>query len=325
MLIRALDSIRAQEHIGLNIEIIAVNDGSTDNSLEVLENYKNRCDYLTIISQTNQKLPTARNNGLDKASGDYIYFMDSDDYLTPDAFYPILCKAQESNADITKFGVVFSSDNEYIETNQFDSNAKWKETTGKEYLQRTQAYAMDGAVWRVFFKRSFLKSIGAKFKKVIFSEDNLFFLQVLPYCKKMIETDATVYHYWQSAQSMVGVRNQKPATVQIEIEINWITALWKLLMEKENQAEFDKDISNTLRYILNLKTFNIISLAYKANLNLPNLFKRLKSLNLYPLNPISEFKSTQSYYQPFVKLKWSVFRHPKLTSILQTLKVPLNR
>lgn len=325
MLIRALDSIRAQEHPKLNIEIIAVNDGSTDNSLEVLENYQKNCNYLKIISQENQKLPAARNNGLDAASGDYIYFMDSDDYLTSSAFYPILCKAQESNADIIKFGVVFCSKNEYIETNQFDSSIEWHETTGKRYLQQTLAYAMNGAVWRVFFKHSFLKSTGAKFKKVVFSEDNLFFLQILPFCNKMIETDAVVYHYWQSSQSMVGVRNQKPANEQIEIELNWIIALQKLIVENEDSEEFDDDILNTLSYILNLKTFDIISLAYKAGLKLPYLYQRLKSLNLYPISPISEFKNTLSYSQPIVKLKWTVFRHPKLTLLLQTLKVPLNR
>ena len=64
-----------------NIEIICVNDGSTDGSLEILESHASKDKRIRIISQENKGVSSARNEGLDAARGKYIYFMDSDDYM----------------------------------------------------------------------------------------------------------------------------------------------------------------------------------------------------------------------------------------------------
>ena len=64
-----------------DIEIICINDGSTDNSLEILEHYKSKDERIKVISQENGGISAARNKGIDLASGDYISFIDSDDYI----------------------------------------------------------------------------------------------------------------------------------------------------------------------------------------------------------------------------------------------------
>ena len=75
----SLDSIINQTFTDL--EIICVNDGSTDNSPSILNNYANKDSRINIINQENKGLSAARNSGLDVATGDYIYFFDSDDIL----------------------------------------------------------------------------------------------------------------------------------------------------------------------------------------------------------------------------------------------------
>ena len=67
-----------------NIELICVNDGSSDNSLEILNLYKEKFPNMIIIDQKNSGAPTARNNGLRVATGEYVYFIDSDDYIIND-------------------------------------------------------------------------------------------------------------------------------------------------------------------------------------------------------------------------------------------------
>ena len=79
---RCLNSVIDQEY--KNIEIILVNDGSTDNSLEIAISYKEKDKRIKVFSQENQGLSAARNMGLDKSHGEYITFIDSDDYVSKD-------------------------------------------------------------------------------------------------------------------------------------------------------------------------------------------------------------------------------------------------
>ena len=81
---QCLDSVIAQSFE--DIEVICVNDGSTDSSLEILKRYANNDSRIKIISQKNKGAGAARNVGIENAAGEYVYFMDSDDYLNADAF-----------------------------------------------------------------------------------------------------------------------------------------------------------------------------------------------------------------------------------------------
>ena len=78
-LVQCLDSIVAQ--IDIEKEIIIVNDGSTDNSLEIILDYVQRYEYISLVDQVNQGLSAARNAGIERAVGEYLWFVDSDDYL----------------------------------------------------------------------------------------------------------------------------------------------------------------------------------------------------------------------------------------------------
>ena len=69
-----------------NLEIICVNDGSTDNSLEILKEYKERDERIIIIDKKNAGVSAARNDGIEKASGEYLFCVDGDDYIDEDFF-----------------------------------------------------------------------------------------------------------------------------------------------------------------------------------------------------------------------------------------------
>ena len=99
---RCLDSIINQKY--KNLEIIVVNDGSTDTSREVIDDYCNKDSRITAIHKENGGVSTARLAGVSAATGDYIGFVDGDDYIEPDMFDRLIKNAVEHNADISHCG-----------------------------------------------------------------------------------------------------------------------------------------------------------------------------------------------------------------------------
>ncbi|MBE6024850.1 MAG: glycosyltransferase [Cellulosilyticum sp.] len=96
---KCLDSIISQTYE--NIEIIVVNDGSTDNSLSIVEEYEKKDARIKVFSQKNQGLSAARNTGIDNSKGEYLLFIDSDDYIETNMIEVLENNIRENNADIS--------------------------------------------------------------------------------------------------------------------------------------------------------------------------------------------------------------------------------
>src|SRR5690625_6208119 len=98
-----------------NLEIIIIDDGSTDNSLEICEKYRKKDERIQLISQENQGVSVARNKGIQKASGEWIYFLDADDYLELDAFEILVNEIiQDKEIDLIEFGAKKWQNNELV-------------------------------------------------------------------------------------------------------------------------------------------------------------------------------------------------------------------
>ena len=118
---RCLDSIFNQKVDDSLIEVIVVNDGTPDNSMQIVNSYVAMHRNLTIINQENQGLSVARNVGLAKATGDYVWFVDSDDWLVEDAF-SILFGYMKDNPTLISSPLIASFENEKNNWNQFYVN-----------------------------------------------------------------------------------------------------------------------------------------------------------------------------------------------------------
>ncbi len=114
---QCLDSVTAQTL--KDIEIICVDDGSEDQSLQILKEYAAGDDRSKVISQQNGGAGAARNNGLRNAKGKYLSFLDSDDFFEPDMLEKALAKLREDEADF----VVFRSDSYFNDTKEYKNAA----------------------------------------------------------------------------------------------------------------------------------------------------------------------------------------------------------
>lgn len=201
---QCLDSLLNQSYS--NIEVIAINDGSKDNSWQVLQ----KCAVdkrLCCVSQTNQGVSAARNQGLELAKGEYVMFVDADDWLEYDTVAQCVKVMQESGADVCLFDYMREFDGKSERRSLFDKSRAFDEKAcqvlqcrmiapvGSE-LACPQMLDSFGTIWGKLYKRAVLANLKFVDLSIIgTAEDTLFncfaFLQV----KKAVYLHEAFYHY----------------------------------------------------------------------------------------------------------------------------------
>ena len=200
-----LDSLVNQDYS--DIEIICVNDGSTDKSRLILSDYAAIDPRIKIIDQENKGLSSARNTGVKAAHGKYLMFVDSDDFIETSACSTLKLAFEQSNADIVTFGGRLyppGSVDRWVAKTISPRNALYTSfEPGLLFREKTQPY-----VWRVAFTKSFLDRTGLFFDEGIrFGEDAVFLFMAYPQssCTKLIPNK--LYHYRVSRNdSLMAVR-----------------------------------------------------------------------------------------------------------------------
>lgn len=189
---RCLDSIINQTYN--NLEIICINDGSTDSSLEILRSYGAREPRIKIISQDNQGLSEARNVGLKIASGEYISFIDSDDWIDGYYYESMVAKIYSSNADI-----VFANMKSMQGNNMLISTNK-KQTVDKFY--KKVRLLRNGSVCDKVIRKDLFEKNSISFIKGRYFEDNIVLLQLAFFSNKLTIDDAVSYNYFFNPNSI---------------------------------------------------------------------------------------------------------------------------
>ena len=174
---RCLDSIIAQTY--RNIEIICINDGSTDNSLNILQKYAERDNRIKIIDQENQGVSVARNIGIDAASGDYLLFVDGDDYV--DTRMCEVLKDKVENYDLVFFNYYF-----LIRTGEI-----------KRVVKRNwNTFKFCTSVWSFCFRSELVQKGGIRFPKGInMAEDAVFMSYVHALTDNVLVVNDPLYYY----------------------------------------------------------------------------------------------------------------------------------
>ena len=165
-----------------DLEIICVDDGSSDNSLEILEEYAKKDSRIKIISQSNQGLSCARNIALDNARGKYIYFIDSDDFLELNGLKEMYQQAEFKDLDLLKFNLWTYEDDTGIKKSLYQrvKPAFLKELGDIIFDYKTigaDVYTLSPNMQSSFFRKETIKD--CKFPKGLIFEDNIFLIEAL--------------------------------------------------------------------------------------------------------------------------------------------------
>lgn len=198
---RCLDSLINQTLS--DIDIICINDGSKDSSLQILEQYAQKDSRIVIYNQENSGLSVARNTGLEHASGEYIGFVDSDDWVDLDFYENLYNSAKNNNADIAVADFIREH------PNKKPKRLKLKEekiyTTPEDKFMICKVHR-EGCVWNKIYRTEFIHSINLKFVPKMYYEDRDFTIRSLYFSKKLVTTPNTYYRYFVNPKSIVNKR-----------------------------------------------------------------------------------------------------------------------
>ena len=185
------------------IEIICINDGTKDNSVEIINEYVKRYPNIILINQENQGLGMARNNAMKYAKGDYIAFVDSDDWVDLDMYEVLYNKAIETDADIVEcdYRMVFENSTKIKNRTLFGSLHTWKKfpiACGKIFdwkYVKTQVFSgLRCMVWNRLYKRSLIFDNNLSFPKGK-GEDYPFSLDAVLSAKSIVHCGKILYNY----------------------------------------------------------------------------------------------------------------------------------
>lgn len=281
---RCLDSIRKQTFS--DIEIIVVDDGSKDKTGVICDKYKKFDDRIAIYHQTNNGVSSARNIGIEYATGKYLIFIDADDWLDYDMIEFMVHGIESSNADIFACGY-YINDEPYLYKDKDYKNT----IVSRDFIQlclKKSTVILGTTLWNKILKKDIINRMMELFdENLTLGEDMDFLIRYLLFCNLGSYSLIPKYHYFKRHDSAVASVNERSLSV--------ITAhkkLYKYFLE-------DKQIKGLLLNRLADSAYTLLHMAKNAGINNKQIVYRLqKTLKEIPYNYYVKdmtFKNRLSY------------------------------
>ena len=214
---RCIKSVESQNIPFDSYEVIAVNDGSTDGSLSLLNSLALQYTNIRIISQDNKGLSEARNTGIKNASGKYIMLVDSDDWIKENCLNTILSECEDNDLDLLRICAANVIENKPIR--------RFSLQNGAEIISGRKVIANGYQVCAPFtiYKRSLLEDNNISFYPGIFHEDNEFTPRVYYYAQRVGGINDLIYFVYQNPNSITRTTNPKKSFDNIKVAESLLT------------------------------------------------------------------------------------------------------
>lgn len=262
-----------------DIEIICVNDGSMDNSLAILKEFASRDSRIRIIDNQHQGVAKTRNTGIEQSTGEYIGFVDSDDYIDIDFFEKLYNSATKSNSDIAIASILKHK-------NFFNIyNAKYTKEEIAITIQDKIKLCEDKKhfffyAWNKIYHSGFIKENNIKFSEGQIYEDVMFAIKALYYSNKIISVYGTKYHYIEHENSLT---KSKDKTGEKEQDL---VKAYSELQEFCNSKNIE--IPERLNYYTK-ENFGFILNLYKGKYQ-----SKIQLFNIFTIATISNYSETRN-------------------------------
>lgn len=281
---KCLASLLAQDLPQNEYEIIVVNDGSTDNSGDIAQQYAEKYANIILINQENQGLSGARNTGIKHAKGDYIQFVDSDDYLEDNVLGGLMTKVEKDDLDVLRFKYqnvrINKESKEYEVFKPYKSDSflfddySSEVTDGVTFLNErfgTACYA-----WAFILKRDVLNN--CIFKPGIYFEDTEWTPRMLLRTKRVASVDTIVYNYlWREGSITLSQNDIQKQRKQLSDKMGLLQKLNQWGNNMSDRRWFDSMISTLIVNIVGM----LASTFYAER---EEYVRQIKAMQLLPLS-----------------------------------------
>ncbi len=308
-IVRCLKSIQSQTY--KNFECIIINDGSTDNSAEIAEKFIQPDKRFKVIHQINKGLGGARNSGLENALGEYVCFIDSDDWVVMDFLKILISSIVESNADIVGCNMILYFEDGHEKINSWNHSA-----TGKDGIinipEIFKALFEYHITWNKIYKKKLFSEI--RFPEKLYFEDFATTYKLSFVTKKLVFIDEPLYYYFQREDSIIHTFSEKKLMDKFLI----FTDMEKFLTGKiENDKEFLRFVYLSNIILKNCKEITYSNIKFQEKISLLDLNKKATNAKLFNFKNILNTKELNIYWK-IVLL--SYLKSSKLTYYILKLK-----
>ena len=246
-----------------DMEIIVVNDGSTDLSKNIIEEYTSQYSNVKYYKKENGGLSDARNYGMKYATGEYIAFLDADDYIDAKTYEIMYEKAQKENSDIVECNFYWV----YGKRKKKDIGEKYDGKT--EMMEKARVVA-----WNKLYRRELIENLQIEFPKGLQYEDVEFFYKLVPYIEKVSFVKEPLIYYIQRKESLSNFQNEKTRDIFTVLENVILFYKSKNLYEK-----YKEELEYTYTRLLLCSSFKRITKIKKESTRIELLNETWVKLN----------------------------------------------
>lgn len=295
-----------------NIEIILVDDGSTDNSGRLCDEYKSKDSRVSVIHKSNAGLGMARNSGIDVAMGKYLTFVDSDDYIELKAIANLVDLAQNYDAEIVTSQFIYENiiEKTEIKTGIYNGKNEVLELLAHmvgNHLSKHDQLNVSSCTKLYFTELIRKNNIRFLSEKEIIWEDLAFNVDVFTHCKKIYVSDYAYYHYCYNGNSLTHRYNPKKFSQVMTMYDYIIRKLTSLKMHQDVFVRVNNMFMGNIRTCMKLEAFYVKENGKKKVIdNIKSMCEDIRLQKLVYDVPNTEMTKQQLIYSFFIKRKWPV-------------------
>ncbi len=248
---RCIDSILNQEY--KDLELIAVDDGSKDHSGEILDAYAKADPRVVVIHKENGGVSDTRNRALDIAQGEYVQFLDADDWIPADSTKVMVRAIEESGADLVTADFYRVVGNNIARKGSITTSEVLTRQEYAEWMMDSPADYYYGVLWNKLYRRQIIEQYHLRMDKTLsFCEDFVYNLEYILRCKTIIPLQIPVYYYVKTDGSLVSQNMNFSRIVQMKTSIyEYYNAFFKQVLDKK---EYSQERINIARFLVSAAT-----------------------------------------------------------------------
>lgn len=322
---KCLDSLSGQMYP--NIEILCVNDGSTDRSMDILQDYSRLDSRIHLINKENAGVSQARNDALKIASGNYIMFVDADDWIDAETCDRVMCCALEEQADIVMWSYCSETGSRSSRKEIFPEKRIFIDSEVKMKLHRRFLGVLNEElahpeladalcpVWGKLYRKELLDGIAfIDLREIGTYEDGFFNLEVFGKAKKVVYLPEYYYHYRRSTTESVTSGYRKELFSQWQ---NLFAQMRRYIEENDLPEQYEKALHNRIALSIQGLGLNIVSAEKTGRW----MIHEIKSILSRPEYKEAYKKLDYSYFPIHWKLFYGCARHGFASVVYVLLRI----